>query len=186
MRESFEEHLAVTATAWDVLERPLTAAVAASRASFLAGHQLLALGNGGSAAQAQHFAAELVGRYQQTRPPLAALALGTDSVAASAMANDFGFEEALARQVEALVHPGDVVLAISTSGTSPNVVRALARARDSGAVTVAMTGEGGGDLAALADHLLAVPSPRVPRVQEVHTVLLHLWAEELERTVTDR
>lgn len=146
-----------------------------------AGRTVLAFGNGGSAAQAAHFTAELVGRYRAERAGIAAVCLAADAVALTALANDEGVERLFARQVEALARPGDVVVAISTSGTSPDVVAGVAAATARGCTTVALTGEGGGALAGAVDHLVAVPSPSVPRIQEVHAIVLHGWADAVER-----
>ncbi len=144
------------------------------------GHKILVFGNGGSASQAQHFASELVNRFLQERPPLAALALTTDTSALTSIANDADYEQVFSRQVEALGSPGDVALGLSTSGNSPNVIKALKKSREMGLVTVALTGRTGGLLVDLADHLLDVPSDATPRIQEVHLLLLHLMAEDLE------
>lgn len=144
------------------------------------GHKILVFGNGGSASQAQHFASELVNRFLQERPPLAALALTTDTSALTSIANDADYEQVFSRQVEALGSPGDVALGLSTSGNSPNVIKALKKSREMGLVTVALTGRTGGLLVDLTDHLLDVPSDATPRIQEVHLLLLHLMAEDLE------
>ena len=144
------------------------------------GHKILVFGNGGSASQAQHFASELVNRFLQERPPLAALALTTDTSALTSIANDADYEQVFSRQVEALGSAGDVALGLSTSGNSPNVIKALKKSREMGLVTVALTGRTGGLLVDLADHLLDVPSDATPRIQEVHLLLLHLMAEDLE------
>ncbi len=148
--------------------------------SLNAGGKILIFGNGGSAAQAQHFAAELVNRFQRDRRPLAALALTVDTSALTSIANDVSYDDVFLRQVEALGKAGDVALGLSTSGDSPSVVKALEAAREMGLVTVAMTGRGGGRLAPIADHLLEVPSTRTPRIQEVHLLLLHILAQGLE------
>jgi len=162
----------------------LEAAAEAIARSVRAGGKVLLFGNGGSAAEAQHFAAELVnGMRHKDRPPIPAVALTTDTSSLTAIGNDRGFALVFARQVEALGRPGDVALALTTSGTSPNVVEALKTARAKGLVTVGLTGEGGGAVAPLADHLLDVPSRSTPRVQEAHLFILHLLAEELEDRV---
>ena len=139
------------------------------------GGTLLTFGNGGSAADAQHLAAEMVGRFARERRPLAAVALTVDSSALTSIGNDYGFEQVFARQVRALAGPGDVVVGISTSGTSPNVLAGLHEARDAGARTVLFTGAT--DRPGVADHCLAVPSTSTARVQEVHVFLLHLLSE---------
>ncbi|MFQ3622438.1 MAG: D-sedoheptulose 7-phosphate isomerase [Acetobacteraceae bacterium] len=137
------------------------------------GGTLLLCGNGGSAADCQHWAAELVGRYLRERPGLPALALTTDSSALTAIGNDYGYDRVFARQVEALGRPGDVLFALSTSGRSPNIKAALHAARARGLGTVAFTGADGTGLAALCDVLIAVPARETPRIQELHAVLGH-------------
>ncbi|MGB9499113.1 MAG: D-sedoheptulose 7-phosphate isomerase [Dissulfuribacterales bacterium] len=142
--------------------------------------KLLVCGNGGSAADAQHFAAELVGRYEKERKGWPALALSTDTSVITAIANDYGFEQIFARQVQALGHQGDVLIAISTSGNSPNVLHAASTAKQLGMKVIAITGEGGGQLRALADVLFAVPSNHTARIQEIHEICLHALAETIE------
>ena len=145
-----------------------------------AGGKILVFGNGGSASQAQHFAAELVNRFRRARAALAAVALTTDSSALTSIANDTSFDHVFSRQIEALGRTGDVALGLSTSGDSPNMVLALQTARRLGMTTVGVTGRGGGRMAAWADFLLDVPSDVTPRIQEVHLLILHLMAGELE------
>ena len=145
------------------------------------GGKVCFFGNGGSAADAQHFAAEFVVRFTTNRKGLSAIAFTTDSSILTACANDFGFELVFARQVEALCGPDDIVVGISTSGDSPNVVRALEFAREQGIATFAFTGEGGGQCAAVADQLLAVPSAVTARVQECHLIAGHLICDIGER-----
>ncbi len=148
--------------------------------SLQAGGKVLAFGNGGSAAQAQHFAAELVNKFLKIRPAYAAISLTTDTSALTSIANDENYGVVFSRQLEALGKSGDVALALSTSGNSPSVTAALGAARKGGLTTIALTGKGGGRLAELADHLLDVPSASTPRIQEVHLLLLHLLAENIE------
>jgi D-sedoheptulose 7-phosphate isomerase len=145
-----------------------------------AGGKILVFGNGGSASQAQHFAAELVNRFHRDRSALAAIALTTDSSALTSIANDSSFDRVFGRQIEALGRNGDVVLGLSTSGNSPNMVLALETAKRLGMITVALTGRGGGRMAASAEFLLDIPSEATPRIQEAHLIVLHLLAEELE------
>jgi D-sedoheptulose 7-phosphate isomerase len=152
-------------------------------ASLLGGGRVLVFGNGGSAADAQHFAGELVGRFQRERQGLSALALTTDPSVITAVGNDLGFQAIFRRQVEAHGRTGDVAFAISTSGRSPNVLEALKAARERGLLTVALTGEGGGALAPLADHLIAVPSRDTQRIQEVHGMVVHILCEIVEDAV---
>lgn len=144
------------------------------------GGKVLSFGNGGSAAESQHFAAELVNKFHKLGPALPAVSLTTDTSTLTAIGNDLGFDRVFSRQVEALGRPGDVALGLSTSGRSPNVLEGLKAARAKGLVTVALTGRGGGAMAALADHLLDVDSASTPRIQEVHLFILHRLAEEIE------
>lgn len=159
-------------------------AVAAAAAALRGGGKILAFGNGGSAAEAQHFVAELVNKFLKTRPALRAVALTADTSVLTCIGNDVSFAAVFARQVEALGDRGDIALGLSTSGRSPNVIEGLKAARKLGLVTVALTGRGGADLAPLADILLDVPSTSTPRLQEIHLYLLHRLAEELENLLT--
>ena len=162
----------------------LEAAAEAIARSVRAGGKVLVFGNGGSAAEAQHFAAEFVnGMEHRDRPPIPAIALTTDTSLLTAIGNDRGFVLVFSRQVEALGRPGDVAVALTTSGTSPNVVEALKTARAKGLATIALTGQGGGEVAPLADFLLDVPSRSTPRVQEAHLFILHLLAGRLEESL---
>jgi D-sedoheptulose 7-phosphate isomerase len=142
--------------------------------------RLFTFGNGGSAADAQHLAAELVGRYLRTRRPLPALALTVDPSVLTCIGNDFGYDDVFARQVTGFVRPGDMVIAFSTSGRSENVVRGLREARKQGAVTVFFGGSGGGPAAEHADHALVVDSKQTARIQEMHLLLLHLLSERVD------
>lgn len=144
------------------------------------GHKVLIFGNGGSAAEAQHLAAELVNKFSRTRQPLRAVALTTDTSALTSIANDSSYDFVFSRQLQALGDEGDIALALSTSGTSPNIIEALRAAKKKEMLTIALTGEGGGKLGPLVDFLLDVPSRDTPRLQEVHLVLLHLIARELD------
>jgi D-sedoheptulose 7-phosphate isomerase len=141
-------------------------------------------GNGGSAADAQHIAGELVGRFLKERRGFRAEALTTDTSVLTAIANDYDYREVFARQLEAKARPGDVAIALSTSGNSPNVVLAVRRARRMGLKTVALTGQGGGKLAGLCDVLLDVPSRLSPRIQEAHAVIYHTLCEMVEQELT--
>ena len=152
-------------------------------AAFRSGNKLLIIGNGGSAADAQHIAAEIIGRYKQDRPAYAAVALTTDTSALTAIANDYGFEKVFARQIEGLGRRGDVLLALSTSGRSPNILAALRTARERGLVTVAFTGSKGEALGTHCDHLLVAPTDDTPVVQQIHLVLAHGICEEIEQTM---
>ena len=152
-------------------------------AALRAGNKLLIIGNGGSAADAQHIAAEIVGRYKQDRSSYAAIALTTDTSALTAIGNDYGFEQVFARQVEGLGRRGDVLVALSTSGRSPNVLAALRAARESGLVTIGFTGSSGETLGALCDHLLIVPSDDTPVIQQIHLVVAHGICDEIEQAM---
>jgi D-sedoheptulose 7-phosphate isomerase len=147
---------------------------------FSAGNKVLVCGNGGSAADAMHICGELVGRFFKERRALPAIALNADAAVLTAWSNDYGYEFVFSRQVEALAKRGDVVWGISTSGNSKNVVGALRTARERGASTIAMTGQGGGAMAEYADVLLAVPLSVTPRIQEVHAVTYHIICEAVE------
>jgi D-sedoheptulose 7-phosphate isomerase len=145
------------------------------------GAKVLLCGNGGSAADSQHVATELTVRYLRDRRAIPAIALTVDSSILTAASNDLGFENVFARQVEALGARGDVLVAISTSGASPNVLRAVEKAHSLGLVTIALTGGDGGKLAGMADHAIVVPSRSTPRIQEAHLVVEHLLCEALEQ-----
>jgi D-sedoheptulose 7-phosphate isomerase len=144
------------------------------------GHKLLIAGNGGSAADAQHIAAEIVGRYKKDRPAYAAIALTTDTSALTAIGNDYGFEQVFARQVEGLGRRGDVLLALTTSGRSPNILAALKAARQQGLVTIGFTGGKGAAMAASCDHLLVAPSDDTAVVQQIHMAFAHGICEVIE------
>jgi D-sedoheptulose 7-phosphate isomerase len=148
-----------------------------------AGNKLLIIGNGGSAADAQHIAAEIIGRYKQDRPGWAAIALTTDTSALTAIANDHGFEQVFARQIEGLGKPGDVLLAFSTSGRSPNILAALGKARECGLVTIGFTGTKGEALGSHCDHLFVSPSDDTPVVQQIHLTIAHGICDEIEQTL---
>jgi D-sedoheptulose 7-phosphate isomerase len=159
----------------------VVAAVDTLQSAFGSGAKVLIFGNGGSAADAQHFACELVGRFLRERRALAAMALTSDSSAVTAIANDYGFERVFARQIEALGRPGDVAIGISTSGASANVLAGLQLAKSRGMKTVAFTGGSGGPIGAAADVHVNVPHELTPRVQEVHRTLIHAVCDLIER-----
>jgi D-sedoheptulose 7-phosphate isomerase len=175
LREAAAAHERHVANADSIVE------VASAMAGALKqGRTVFAFGNGGSAADAQHFVAELVGHYEQERKPLSAIALSTDTSILTAVGNDYGYDRVFARQIEANGRPGDVALGISTSGNSPNVLRGLEAARDRGMVTVALTGRGG-EAGRIATFHLGVAEQRTPRVQEVHITVLHILCELVEK-----
>lgn len=147
------------------------------------GNKALLFGNGGSAADAQHIAAELVGRFAFDRPPLAALALSVNSSCVTAISNDYGFDQVFSRQLEALARPGDIAIGISTSGNSLNVQNAMSAAKKIGLHTVALTGRTGGNLRNMVDHCICAPSDEAPRIQECHILIGHIISELVEREI---
>jgi D-sedoheptulose 7-phosphate isomerase len=157
----------------DVLLQGLDAIVGCCTNAYQANGKILIAGNGGSAADAQHFAGELVSRFYFDRPPLAAIALTTDSSILTAIGNDYGYEDVFARQVQALGRSGDVFIAISTSGNSPNILKAIVAAKSIGLVVIGLTGRSGGKMKALCDICLCAPSDSTPRIQEFHLVIEH-------------
>ena len=166
-----------------LLSAPIARGIGLMAASLRAGGKILACGNGGSAADAQHFAAELVNRFERERPPLAGLALTTDSSALTSIANDYSYEQVFEKQLRALGRKGDVLLAISTSGDSANVVAAMRAARELGLRIVALTGNGGGRMAAelaAEDVHVCVPHKRTMRIQEVHLLVLHCLCDGID------
>lgn len=181
--DTLDEHLHVVREAQAALDAPFRQCVERCRVSLEGGGKILVCGNGGSAADAQHFAAELSGRFFRDRPALAALALTTDTSALTAIANDLGYDEVFARQVEALGRSGDVLIALSTSGNSQNVLRAVDRAREQGLTVIGLSGRVGGALLDRSDLCLRAPSDSVPRIQEVHELVLHGLAEALENAL---
>lgn len=152
-------------------------------AALKGGHKVLIAGNGGSAADAQHIAAEIVGRYKQDRPAYAAIALTTDTSALTAISNDYGFEWVFARQVEGLGRRGDVLLVLSTSGRSQSILKALRTARELGLATVGFTGSQGEAMGALCDDLLVAPSDDTPIIQQIHLAIGHAICEEIEQAM---
>ncbi|MBL6934953.1 MAG: SIS domain-containing protein [Alphaproteobacteria bacterium] len=176
----FQEHEDVARATAKAVEAPFRELVALCATAISNGHKLVFFGNGGSAADAQHLAAEMCCRFSQDRAPLPGLALTTDSSALTAIGNDYGFEHVFARQISALGQPGDVALGISTSGTSANVLRGLEAARETGMATVGLGGGDGGKLGTAADLLIIVPSPTTARIQEMHITLGHLLCAALE------
>ena len=152
----------------------------ACRTVIASGHTIYLMGNGGSACDCQHFAAELVGRFQKERQAMAAVAMTTDTSILTALGNDYGFETIFSRQVEALVRPGDLVVGISTSGNSPNIMKALEKANERGAVTVGLTGRSGGKMKAVCDICICIPSDVTARIQEAHLLVEHLVCQRIE------
>jgi D-sedoheptulose 7-phosphate isomerase len=180
LRHEADEHRDAFEATVRGLAPPFTRILDIWEACIAGGNKLLLFGNGGSAADAQHIAAELVIRYKSDRPAIAAIALTTDTSALTACGNDLGFNEIFARQVEALGRPGDVVVAFSTSGKSPNVLAALREARKRQLRTTGFTGAGGGEMTALCDALFPVPSTVTARIQEMHIYITHMLCKALE------
>jgi D-sedoheptulose 7-phosphate isomerase len=179
----FADHTAVVAHAARELPAVLERIVATLYTCLRGGGKILACGNGGSAADAQHLVAELVGRFREERQALPAIALSANTATLTALGNDYGFERVFARQVEALACRGDVLIAISTSGNSPNVLQAAQAARSRGCGVIALTGARGGQLAADSDLILKAPSDTVARIQEVHSLCIHVICESLDELI---
>lgn len=181
--QHFEDSAQTKLQAVDSMAAPIAAAIESMTACLLNGSKILACGNGGSAADAQHFAAELVGRFEAERQELAAIALTTDSSILTAVGNDYGFAHIFSRQVRALGHAGDVLLAISTSGNSGNVIEAINAAHEHDMHVIALTGKGGGEIGELLrddDIHLCVPAERTARIQEVHLLIIHCLCDGID------
>jgi D-sedoheptulose 7-phosphate isomerase len=178
---SLSEHIDVMQSVSNELEPAIRECADVLLSVLRRGNKVLVCGNGGSAADAQHLAAELVGRYESERRPLASVALTTDTSALTAIANDFGFQYIFSRQVEALSVRGDVLIALSTSGNSPNITNAVMSARRVGCETIGLTGANGTKLAGICDYCIVVPSVRTARIQEAHITIAHIWCEIIER-----
>lgn len=179
----FEDSARTKLDALDALAAPIAGAIEVMTASLLNNGKILACGNGGSAADAQHFAAELLNRFEMERPPLAAIALTTDTSTLTSIANDYDFVQVFSKQVRALGQPGDVLLAISTSGNSPNVIDAIAAAHERDMRVVALTGRHGGAITERlgdADINICVPAERTARIQEVHLLTLHCLCDGID------
>jgi D-sedoheptulose 7-phosphate isomerase len=182
IRMAIDEHLQVVA-ALDALIPDIERVAAAMISCLRSGGKILWMGNGGSAADSQHLAAELVGRFRRERRGLASIALTVDSSILTAIGNDYGFDSVFERQVEALCRSGDVVVGITTSGNSPNILGAMRKARRLGAVTVGLTGGSGGALMAESDLCLVVPSGITARVQEAHILIGHVVCDRVEEAL---
>ena len=165
------------------LHAAIGAVAAACIAALRQGNKILLAGNGGSASDAQHLAGELISRFHYDRPGLPAFSLSTDTSVLTAIGNDYGYENLFARQLEAVGNAGDVFIGISTSGRSPNIVKALQVARAKGVLTVGLTGHGGGQMPALCDHCLRVPSDSTPRIQEGHIAIGHTICMLIEQQI---
>ncbi len=183
IQQHFQDSVAVKLEAVQVLAVPIAAAIDAMFGSLANNGKVLACGNGGSAADAQHFAAELIGRFERERPSLGAIALTTDTSILTAVGNDYNFDEIFSRQVRGLGQPGDVLLAITTSGNSSNVLAAIREAHEREMVVVALTGKGGGKINEElydTDIHICVPSDRTARIQEVHLLTLHCLCDGID------
>lgn len=179
----FQDSAQTKLDAIEWLAAPIAQAIDAMTGSLVNNGKILACGNGGSAADAQHFAAELVNRFEMERPPLAAVALTTDSSTLTSIGNDYDFVQIFSKQVRALGQPGDVLLAISTSGNSPNVIDAIAAAHEREMRVIALTGKGGGkmgELLGVDDIHICVPADRTARIQEVHLLVLHCLCDGID------
>lgn len=183
LKHHFDDHIRTTERTVAEILPHLEQAIALCHEAVTERRRILVCGNGGSASDAQHFVAELVGRFERERQPLAAIALSTDTSILTAVGNDYGFDQVFSRQVAALGQAGDVFIGISTSGNSPNVLRAMQQAHDNGMHVIALTGRDGGKMTqALSgnDVLLCVPHQRTMRIQEMHILLLHLICEGID------
>ena len=176
-----KSHIDAVSTVGDMLAEPIAECVRLIVSALKKGHKVLIMGNGGSAADAQHLAAELVGRFLLERKALPAIALTTDTSILTAIGNDYGFEEVFKRQVEALAHPGDILIGISTSGNSTNILRALDEGREIGVTTIGLLGRDGGEIGKRVDLALTVPSPDTPRIQETHLFIMHILCDLVEK-----
>ena len=186
IRHQFDESVATKQAALNAMAAPIEAAIRLMAAALRTGGKVMACGNGGSAADSQHFAAELLNRFEKERPPLAAIALTTDTSTLTSIANDYAYDQVFAKQVAALGRTGDVLLAISTSGNSPNVREAITVAHAQGVRVVALTGKGGGTIAAQLrsdDIHLCVPADRTARIQEVHLLTIHCLCDGIDALI---
>ena len=186
IQQHFQDSAQVKLAALAAMAAPIEAAARRMVHSLAAGGKVMACGNGGSAADSQHFAAEMLNRFEKERPPLAAIALTTDTSTLTSIANDYRYEDVFAKQVRALGKPGDVLLAISTSGNSPNVIEAIRAAQAHGIAVAALTGKQGGAIAALLgphDIHLCVPAERTARIQEVHLLTIHCLCDAIDALI---
>ena len=180
-KSEFQEHLELVKKTEEAIYEPFVALLNHCVKAIQGGNKILFFGNGGSAGDAQHLATELVVRSRANRIPIAALALTTDTSALTAIGNDLGFDQLFARQIEALGKAGDVAIAITTSGKSPNVTLGLQMAKKKGLVPAALTGKGGGDLHGVADPMMIVPSQTTARIQEMHIMIGQMICDALEK-----
>lgn len=184
LRKNIQSSIEVHSRLLEACLPALNAAAEALISAYRGGHKAIFFGNGGSAADAQHLAAEFVGRYLLERPPLPALALHANTSSVTAIANDYGYDQVFARQLQALAAPGDVAVAISTSGNSRSVLEAVTAARKIGVTTIGLTGAEGGRMREMVDVLIAAPSNDTPRIQECHILVGHALCDAVEQALT--
>ena len=181
LKADLDEHVALFQKVRNELLSQIVAIGRLMRETLNNGKKIMAAGNGGSAADAQHFCAELIGRYLQERDALAAIALTTDTSILTAVGNDYGYDHVFSRQVDGLGCSGDILLGISTSGKSPNLVRAFESAKRKGVITIALVGKSGGPMMEMADHTVLVPSNHTPRIQEAQQWIWHSWCDLIDQ-----
>lgn len=181
---SFEEHIAVCIESKKKLTHLINEACQLILKALINGNKIILFGNGGSAADCQHIAAEFTGRFVKERRPLSAIALTTDTSALTAIGNDYGFDKIFVRQIEALAIPGDILIGISTSGNSLNVINALIKGKELGCVSIALTGKDGGVISSYSDVNLIVPSSVTARIQEVHILIGHMFCEFVDNRIS--
>lgn len=186
IEKQLQEHQAVMAAIAETMQSQILDAAERISGAFKNGNKLLVMGNGGSAADSQHFVGEMIGRFKMERASLPAIALSTDTSILTCLGNDYGFDTIFRRQVEALGAKGDVVIGISTSGNSPNVREALLLAREKGCTTIGLLGGSGGSIKALCDLALIMPSSDTPRIQEGHITTIHIICDLIEKTLFGR
>ena len=185
IKHEFNEHIKVSLETIKSIEKPIEIAANLCIDALKKDNKILLFGNGGSAADAQHIAAELVGRYKTERKGLSAIALTTDTSSITSIANDYGYLNVFSRQVEALANKGDILIGISTGGTSANVISALKLANDLGCITIGLSGKSGGEFNSLCDVNIVVPSEDTPRIQEMHIVIGHIICHLIDQEFSD-